>query len=91
MFPDFLPVGFSCYKNSKVRIRKGAQTAWIGYDDKLIKVRSAAGAKTPPRRQSAMARKRPGPPIPGGINPARAGTGKKHAPRTRYVPRNRRR
>lgn len=70
-------------KNSRVQVRKGSQTAWITYDEKLIKVRPMTGAKTAGKqpqqaRRGGVAR----PPVPGRSgNP----TGKK--PRIRAVPR----
>ncbi len=33
-------------KASKVRVRQGSQTAWISYDENLIKVRSSASGQT---------------------------------------------
>jgi len=51
-------------KNSKVRIRKGSQTAWITYDEKLIKARSSVASKKPVSN-SKTSKRRSGPPIPG--------------------------
>lgn len=72
---------------SRVRVQKGNLTAWLTYDEKLIKVRSsaaaaakkpAAGARPGGRRASQQA----APPVPG-----RPGTGR--TSRQRTVPRRR--
>ncbi len=77
------------YKNSRVKIRKGTQIAWIGYDEKLIKVKPSGAAKAPVRKISVTKRPRTAPPIPG--RNSTSGKSKhrvRHVPRTRRVPRS---
>lgn len=67
-------------ENSKVRVRKGSQTAWIGYDEKLVKLRPASNkintaSQKPAANTKATVNK---PPIPGQTPTTK--------PRTRYVP-----
>lgn len=69
------------YKDSRVQIRKGGQTAWIGYDEKLIKVRPSGAGKVPASKKATPAR-RVSPPIPGRSSNGRS------APRVRRVPRS---
>ena len=76
-------------KKSKVQVRRGTQIAWIGYDAKMIKPRTAAAKKKPAPRNKALARpntarvvRRGGPPVPGLTpNPQT-----KRRPRVRRVP-----
>ena len=70
------------YKNSKVKVRKGSLTAWIGYDEKLVKVKPPVAAKSPQRKPAASSR-RSGPPIPGRNS-------NKPTSRVRHVPRSNR-
>ncbi len=75
------------YKQSKVLVSKGGQKGWISYDEKLIKVRVAAGSKKTVKKLSRRTIAKPGshrssPPVPG-----RSGSSKKTAPRVRHVPR----
>lgn len=72
--------------NSRVRVRKGSQTAWLTYDEKLIKVRPSAVAK---KSTSATARRTPTssqrsrqPSVPG-----RSSSSGKRPSRQRSVPR----
>ena len=65
--------------NSKVRISKGSQTAWITYDEKLIKARPSVASKSPVAKNKTS-KSRSGPPIPG-----RSGASKPTA-RVRRVP-----
>ena len=69
-------------ENSRVSIGKGDQTAWITYDEKLIKVRVAAKA---PTKKTSSTKRRTSPPIPG--RTATKGT-RKATPRVRHVPRS---
>ena len=76
----------SNYKQSKVLVSKGSQKGWITYDEKLIKVRVAAGSKKPAKKTSGRTIAKPNshrssPPVPG------RSSGKKTAPRVRHVPR----
>lgn len=68
-------------ENSKVRIRKGSQTAWISYDEKLIKVRPSVASKGASKKTSTSS-SRGGPPIPG------RGTTTKSSSRVRHVPKS---
>jgi len=73
------------YKQSKVLVGKGSQKGWITYDEKLIKIRVAAGAKKPVKKSSSRTIAKPSsPPVPrrGGSSKS-----KKTAPRVRHVPR----
>lgn len=65
-------------ENSKVRIRKGSQTAWISYDEKLIKVRPSVASKAPTKKSSSS---RGGNPIPGRSS-------SKSSSRVRHVPKS---
>ena len=77
------------YKLSKVLIMKGGQKGWIGYDEKVLKLKSS-GTSKPTRPQSSRnthsTTRRVTPPIPG-ISPTN--TRKNPRRRTRYVPRHR--
>ncbi|MGB0774396.1 MAG: hypothetical protein ACPG32_08070 [Akkermansiaceae bacterium] len=69
----------SSYKNSRVRVRKGSQTAWIGYDEAFVKPRVAAARKPSTSKGSTKGR----PPIPG-----KSGTSSSKKPsRPRFIPR----
>lgn len=68
-------------KDSKVYVSKsGGTKAWIGYDDKLIKVRQSTASKTPSKKTTSATSKRSIPPIPGAKTT-------KPTPRVRHVPR----
>jgi hypothetical protein len=68
-------------KLSKVLVsRSGGTTAWIGYDEKLIKVRQSAASKATPKKTSSSKSKRSSPPIP-------RRSPSKPTPRVRHVPR----
>jgi len=67
-------------ENSKVRVRKGSQTAWISYDEKLIKVRPSVASKAPTKKTSGSS-SRGGPPIPGRSS-------SKPSSRVRHVPKS---
>jgi hypothetical protein len=68
-------------KNSKVLVSKsGGAKAWIGYDEKLIKVRQSAASKAPTKKTTSATSKRRVPPIPGKST-------SKPTPRVRHVPR----
>lgn len=69
------------YKDSRVLVSKDGQKGWIGYDEKLIKVRASSVAKKPSRKTSSRsASSRGGPPIP-------SKSSRKASPRVRHVPR----
>lgn len=68
-------------ENSKVLISKGTQTAWITYDEKLIKVRPAAAARGASKKTGTSAR-RAGPPVPGRSTTNKPATRVRHVPRT---------
>ncbi len=64
---------------SQVKVRQGSQTAWIGYDENLIRLRSAAPSQTKSIKQPAKSRQivKPATPSKGGVvRPVR----------TRYTP-----
>lgn len=68
-------------KNSKVLISKsGGTKAWIGYDEKLIKVRQSKASKATSKKKTSSNSKRNTPPIPGKSS-------SKATPRVRHVPR----
>ena len=68
-------------KLSKVYVSKsGGTKAWIGYDEKLIKIRQSSASKASPKKISSSKVKRSSPPIPG-KRPS------KPTPRVRHVPR----
>ena len=68
-------------KFSKVLISKsGGTKAWIGYDEKLIKVRQSTASKAHPKKTTSATSKRSVPPIPGKST-------SKPTPRVRHVPR----
>ena len=69
-------------KQSRVLVSKGGQKGWIGYDEKLIKVRPSAASKgsTKKTTSSKTSSHRGSPPIPGKSS-------SKTAPRVRHVPR----
>jgi hypothetical protein len=73
-------------ENSRVRVSKGSQTAWIGYDESLIKVRPPAKSKVQVRPsitpRTTGTTKRAVPPTPSRTSIAK--------PRTRYVPKDKR-
>ncbi|MFK7912220.1 MAG: hypothetical protein AB8F34_16720 [Akkermansiaceae bacterium] len=69
--------------NSRVQVSKGSVTAWLTYDEKLIKVRpSVAATKTTSTKKSSSrsSSQRGGPPVPGKSNSGRSS-------RQRTVPR----
>lgn len=74
------------YKNSRVRVRKGGQTAWLTYDEQLLKVRRTA--KTTPRKTSTQRTSSGRPPIPGRATSSRTSSGSSNSPRVRRVPRS---
>lgn len=82
----------SSYKKSRVQIKKGNQTAWIGYDEKLLKAGRAANAgkrRTPiQRKRLTNNNNRTTPPIPGQMNKKNQGNNNKSR-RVRHVPRRR--
>ncbi|MEJ6572200.1 MAG: hypothetical protein QNL01_08505 [Akkermansiaceae bacterium] len=67
-------------ENSKVRVRKGSQTAWISYDEKLIKVRPSLASKASTKKTKTSS-SRGGPPIPGKSS-------SKSSSRVRHVPKS---
>jgi len=78
-------------KNSRVRIKKGSQTAWISYDENLIKVRSSGVVKKPAPQRTAKTntssqKRRVVPPVPSN---SQSTQGRKNVPRPRVrsVPR----
>ena len=66
--------------NSRVQVRKGGQTAWLSYDEKLIKVRTTAVAKNPPGKVTRNRGRGANPSTPKVPSTTRA-------PRQRTVPR----
>jgi len=70
-------------ENSRVQIRKGSQTAWISYDEKLIKIRPAVASKASTKKPQTSSRGSARPPIPG------RGSTSTNKPRVRSVPRKR--
>ncbi|MBK1832224.1 hypothetical protein JIN77_15910 [Verrucomicrobiaceae bacterium R5-34] len=74
-------------ENSRVQIRKGSQTAWITYDQNLIKVRPATVAKTSKSKTSTAGKSGTAqPPVPGRSS---SNSSSNNKPRVRSVPRNR--
>ena len=79
-------------KNSRVKIKKGSQTAWISYDENLIKVRSSGGAAKKPAKprtakpNNAAQNKRVVPPVPGSPKSTQSRKSVPR-PRVRSVPR----
>lgn len=77
--------------NSRVYVRRGSQTAWLTYDEKLIKIKPSATARKAPSRTNVSGRNgtaRPSanrPPVPGGRSANTSRTG-----RQRTVPRRNR-
>ena len=68
-------------KDSKVLVSKsGGKKAWIGYDEKLIKVRQSTASRVASKKTSSKKIRQKGPPIPGR-------SAKKPTPRVRHVPR----
>jgi len=71
----------SSSKDSKVLVSKsGGAKAWIGYDEKLIKIRQSGASKAGLKKASSSKSKRNSPPIPGTKRT-------KPTPRIRHVPR----
>lgn len=69
------------FENSRVKIRKGSQTGWITYDEKLVKVRPSAASRTSSKKTSNKGKSSP--PIPG-----RSSSSKSSSSRVRHVPRS---
>lgn len=68
-------------KYSKVLVSKsGGAKAWIGYDEKLVKVRQSAASRVVQKKTSSSNPQRRSPPIPGKSS-------SKPTPRVRHVPR----
>ncbi|BDS05683.1 hypothetical protein NT6N_07230 [Oceaniferula spumae] len=71
-------------EKSRVQIRKGSQTAWISYDEKLIKIRPTAAAKPTGKTNPQVSSKSGArPPIPG----RSSSSSSSNTPRVRSVPR----
>lgn len=67
-------------KQSKVLVSKGSQKAWIGYDDKVVAVKTSGAAKSSKKSVTKPSSSRGKPPIPGRSS-------SKSTPRVRHVPR----
>ncbi len=76
------------YKLSKVLIMKGGQKGWIGYDEKVVKLKTSGTSKQTKHQslRNTHSTTRVTPPIPGMPS---TNTRKNPRRRTRYVPRHR--